>query len=448
VTRGEARRPRQPLVLALLASLVCLLAVAVLIEGAGQLFLLMRPGYEVVFLEPDRAVGWKAVPGLRFRWSGVHWYARDFDVLVVVNSHGFRDRERRVAKPEGTFRVALLGDSFVEALQVPLEQTAGQVLEARLNGGRTPARYEVLNFGISNYALGQYLLVWEAYARHFQPDVVVAFVANMQLARTVVRYEPGGFRSTVGRWLWVRPTFRYSNGTLLREPARDFDEFVRAQEQLVREEFGGRRMRRRASSVLATWAAQLWAPASPAPSPPSDGRVRADEALAINLAVLRELGGQVRSTGARFVIADAGAYLDAPGSTLPVILASLCRDEGFGYVPLGQRLVGSQWRGQPVKWPHDGHLNVHGNTLFAEAVHEWMAREHLPGAEPARTSRGTGRQPSGMPNSPQTIQVVKPTKRGMVRLSSMRSGSSSHAAAASAIVSDAPAMASGVAAVP
>src|SRR5205814_605790 len=43
-----------------------------------------------------------------------------------------------------------------------------------------------------------------------------------------------------------------------------------------------------------------------------------------------------------------------------------------------------------------------------------------------------GAQVSGTPKSAATIQVVKPTKSGMVRLSSMRSGSSSQPAAASA----------------
>src|SRR5262245_12197962 len=118
----------------LFAALVALLAV----EVAGRVFLRAWPSYEVLFLEPDRAVGWKLVPGQRFTWTGIHWYARDFSVDVETNSLGFRDRERSVAKPPDTIRVALLGDSFVEALQVPLEETAGQLLEQSLDVGSAP----------------------------------------------------------------------------------------------------------------------------------------------------------------------------------------------------------------------------------------------------------------------------------------------------------------------
>ena len=87
---------------------------------------------------------------------------------------------------------------------------------------------------------------------------VVAFVARFHMDRSVEPYEAGGFGSTAGRWLWVRPTFRLEGGSLVREPAADFDEFVRVQEQLVREEFGGRRMRPRETSVVAHWAREFW----------------------------------------------------------------------------------------------------------------------------------------------------------------------------------------------
>jgi hypothetical protein len=233
------------------------------------------------------------------------WWARDFSVDLVTNSHGFRDRERSVTKPTGTIRLALLGDSFVEAIQVPLDITAGGLLERRLNApveaAHSPAgpRYEVLNFGISNYGVGQYLLPWEAYASAFSPDYVFAFVAGFHMARTVERYETGAFRATARRSLWIRPSFRLRAGDLVREPARDFDEFVRVQEQLIREEFAGQRMRRRESSVVGHYVRWSWPPRDadgprlPAQPVPGDVQPGPEKALEINLRVLRELGAQV-----------------------------------------------------------------------------------------------------------------------------------------------------------
>jgi hypothetical protein len=138
------RRPRAwfYVVLALLPLLLSLL----LIEMGGRVFLALWPAHDVLFLEPDRAVGWKQVANLQWTWSGTDWFARDYSIPVHTNALGFRDREHEPAKPAGVVRIALLGDSLVEALQVPLEQTAGALLEAQLNAEENqPARYEVLN---------------------------------------------------------------------------------------------------------------------------------------------------------------------------------------------------------------------------------------------------------------------------------------------------------------
>ncbi len=371
---------RRTVLYLVLANVVGLALTAVTIELAGQVFLLLRGSYDVVSLQPDRAVGWTQVPGLRFVWGGTAWYAREFRVPVVANTLGFRDHERTPAKPAGTIRVALLGDSLVEALQVPLEQTAGQLLERRLNADRTGPRYEVLNFGISNYGIGQYLLVWETYARRFAPDDVAVFVAGVHLTRTVQRYETGGFQETADRALWVRPTFRLEGGQLVREPAADFDEFVRVQDRLVQTDFGGRRTRRRAATVLGHFAHVLWAryvthaPVGPVWRLPLAGALPGPEAtLAINLAVLRELGLQVMSTGARLVVVDVARYFDPTADPLTAALAGLCNEQGYGYVALAEILRQSKQAGRPPSWVHDGHFNATGNALFADALYEWLA---------------------------------------------------------------------------
>ena len=350
------------------------------IEAAGRVFLAIWPSYDVLFLQPERTVGWTQVPRLEWTWAGTQWYAKDFSVRVRTNSLGFRDLERTPAKPEGTVRVALLGDSFVEAVQVPLEKTAGQLLEGRLNAAGGSPRFEVLNFGISNYGVGQYLLAWERFVSDFEPEVVVVLIGGFHLQRTVSAYEISRFHHASQRALWVRPTFRLQDGQLVREPALDYDAFVAAQAELIAGEFGGGRIRRRESSLLGHLAKTLWARraagSSAAGALPASGSAPgaqpAPDLLAVNLRILEELARQIRARGGQLVLADACSYFGAPAGTSEA-LTRLCREHAIGCVPLGDRLREENQSGRVTHWAHDGHFNEAGNQVFAASLFDWMA---------------------------------------------------------------------------
>ena len=231
------------------------------LEVMLQLIAVIYPSYDVLFLQPDKVLGWKQVPNLHWTWAGHHWYAADFSVDVETNPLGFRDIAREFPKPHGVKRIALLGDSFIEAVQVSFEKTSGQLLERSLNcssdqGQKNSQRYEVLNFGISNYGIGQYLLTWEEYARKYEPDYIIIFVAKLHMNRTVEKYEQAVFAKD--KKLWVRPTFRLENDQIVSEPARDFDEFIEVQKSLIAKEFYGLRSRRKRQWILPYYAGQLW----------------------------------------------------------------------------------------------------------------------------------------------------------------------------------------------
>ena len=121
------------------------------------------------FFTTDPLLGWSLRPGAS-AWQvdeGVAW--------VKINSHGYRDRERTVSKPQDVYRVAVLGDSFTEARQVNLEKTFTSLAEEELNrkhcfGNR---KVEVLNFGTLGYDTGQELLLLRERVWKFNPDMVV-----------------------------------------------------------------------------------------------------------------------------------------------------------------------------------------------------------------------------------------------------------------------------------
>src|SRR6185436_5246070 len=81
------------------------------------------------------------------------WFRREGVAYVRINSDGLRDREHSIAKPQDVVRIALLGDSYAEALSVAEQETFWSVMERKLQecGAFAGKRVEVLNFGVSGY---------------------------------------------------------------------------------------------------------------------------------------------------------------------------------------------------------------------------------------------------------------------------------------------------------
>ncbi len=115
------------------------------------------------------------VRGVAHRPGASGWFRREGRQYIVINREGFRDREHALKKPPGTYRVAVLGDSFTEGLQVKLEDTFEAVLEREL--AHCPAfrarSVEVFNFGVSNYGTAQELLTLRDRVWQTEPDLVL-----------------------------------------------------------------------------------------------------------------------------------------------------------------------------------------------------------------------------------------------------------------------------------
>jgi lysophospholipase L1-like esterase len=121
------------------------------------------------FWEWNPVVGVKLIPGKHGRSVA----PGTFDVPVRINSHGYRDREHSYEKPPGTKRIVLLGDSFIEALQVPIEESLTKLLEDRLRGAGKNA--ELINLGVSGYGTALQYLTLAEYGTRYRPDLVVLF---------------------------------------------------------------------------------------------------------------------------------------------------------------------------------------------------------------------------------------------------------------------------------
>ncbi len=119
------------------------------------------------FLEPDAVLGCHQLAGKQVTWR-LEGYSNDRLSLA-----GRRDILHSLAKPAGVKRIAVLGDSATEGLQVPLTDTYCRVLDHLLNTNSKPAPFEVLNFGCSSYSTGQQVLQFEKDVTAYKPDITV-----------------------------------------------------------------------------------------------------------------------------------------------------------------------------------------------------------------------------------------------------------------------------------
>jgi hypothetical protein len=153
-----------------LAVLLASLAFSILLAEVG----LRLAGYHPSLVSPDHTIGSHYRPGARYRWTGEGFSQGR------INAAGWRDRDYPERKPPGTTRILFCGDSYVAALEVPLDSTFHKRLERALNADAGPAhRFEVMGIGRGGLGTAQEYLAYRRWGAPYDPDVVaVLFVLN------------------------------------------------------------------------------------------------------------------------------------------------------------------------------------------------------------------------------------------------------------------------------
>jgi len=125
-------------------------------------------------------------------WDGEFFTARGWSPARDFNGEGLRDRERAVAKLQGTRRLMCLGDSTTYGFHLRPEQAYPQVLQTLLDarGGAV----EVFNVALPGWPTRQQLIAYRRICRKYQPDqlllgICLNDVADMQ--NNLSRPPPG-----------------------------------------------------------------------------------------------------------------------------------------------------------------------------------------------------------------------------------------------------------------
>jgi hypothetical protein len=116
----------------------------------------------------EQGIGRRLLP-LQTGWFVTE--SKEYKTLIETNSKGWRDTEHETQKPQDVYRIVILGDSFVENFQVPIENTFFKLLE---NDFKIPnKKLEIITLGLGDTGTAQQYLIFDKYAKTYKPDLIL-----------------------------------------------------------------------------------------------------------------------------------------------------------------------------------------------------------------------------------------------------------------------------------
>lgn len=197
-------------------AVLLLIAVTLLgVEASVRLLgIAPRISEQISQLVPDSVLMYRHAPNSVARGRSE---SDEFDFEYRHNSLGFRDVERTVEKPAGTFRVVALGDSFTYGQGAGFDEMWPSRLEALLNESLPDgARADVLRLGMRRFYPGTSRDVLAQVGLQFSPDLIIVGVVPNDVVDThlgpdavfvdelgFLRRRSGAEFGTVGTWLFL-----------------------------------------------------------------------------------------------------------------------------------------------------------------------------------------------------------------------------------------------------
>ena len=378
------------------------------------------------FYSPDEQRGYVLTPGIE------GWYRKEGESYVRINSDGLRDVEHARQKPPNTLRIAVVGDSYAEALQVPLENAFWKIAENRLAGcaaigGKT---VEMINFGVSGYGTAQELITLREKVWEYSPDVVLLAVTTnnditdnsrvLKKSDEIPYFVYRGDRLELDDAFRANPAFVWRRSKLSRFGAwlRDHLRFVQLahQAQYSLKNYLAKRRARSPSTQISNNPLNAPLPTpltSPTPKPtvsledvgidnliyraPADDVWR--EAWRVTEGLMLEMRRETQAKGARFAVVTLSngiqvypeasarqAFLDKIGANEifypDISIKNLGTREGFAVYNLAPEL--QRYAEQNKVFLHgfgdgigNGHWNFEGHRVAGEMLSQKLCEEYF-----------------------------------------------------------------------
>lgn len=156
--------------------------------------------------------------------------------VLDMNNRGFRGKNFRHQKEDGTKRILVLGDSYTAGLDYPDEEIFTGVFERMLNEGGD-IKYEVMNVSCPAWGTDQQYQYWFTEGIKYRPDYVIIMTAPNDLRelynKKLVTLQPDGevevHRATLPwkeKWGWYLATkssfYQYLQKKVLKTNYGDF----------------------------------------------------------------------------------------------------------------------------------------------------------------------------------------------------------------------------------
>jgi len=355
------------------------------------------------FWQPDPLLGWTNIPNK----TGFFRSEEVGEIPVAINSKGLRDVEYDYAKPEDVFRILVLGDSFAQALQVDVEDSFPELLEAQLNErSDSSLRFEVINAGVTGYGTDQELLFFQQEGHKYEPDLVIlTFCTINDVMDSSPKLEIQDLADRKQFFVLKDGELELRQVVFPQAPA-DQDEGLRAMISRILNQSRLYQIIRRALRAMTEGMTRAtvqpednqgsqYTPSSKMVTMPVHYGVYApeytpewEEAWEITLAVIRRLRDKVNARDARLlvVVATTGEELySAWRHMIPLvwdldkpnrILSPFLEENGIAYLPLLPHFRRDyQETERHLHFRVDGHWTAEGHRLAADAIYDYLTQQ-------------------------------------------------------------------------
>jgi lysophospholipase L1-like esterase len=336
-----------------------------------------------------------------------------FQQAISFNSLGMHDTEHPLEKQPNTVRILMLGDSFIQAVQVSEAETAHQQLEDFLNADAAPeqSNIEVISGGVVNWGTNQQLAYYREQGRQFQPDLVLlAFYLGNDFSDNL----PGNVVTAQGFNCYA-PYFSVCDGQFQPDPLRyapgisHADNNCTPLRRALISGFGRLFQRSRLYQqieplIVANQPRQMFGlnyPSSFSALYFPNSEAELEEAWAVTLSTIAQLRQEVEADGAHFgtilispeLIVQLSALSPNEQAVIlnetPVLaqaqadrpnrrLAAFFNQQNIAFIDLTPSMVEHlSTHRVPLYIQGEGHWTAEGNRLAAEILARWLRNNSL-----------------------------------------------------------------------